>query len=159
MRLILAVKNLLIVILGLWIMGCLSSCTTNLKKLVYLQGSFDTAKLSVVKPMEPIVRKGDILGIVVYSDNPEATKIFNQFVITSAGNSVIATTGVTQAIGGTAPSAPGYQVDLDGNIVFQGIGKLSMCGRTDQGSTEGHPGCQTHPFSSKSLLQHPFLEF
>jgi polysaccharide biosynthesis/export protein len=130
MRLFSTAKNLLIVITGLWIMGCLSSCTTNLKKLVYIQGSFDTAKLSVIKPMEPIIRKGDIISIVVYSDNPEATKIFNQFLITSAGNALTASSGVTQAIGGAAPSSPGYQVDLDGNIIFQGIGKLHIDGLT-----------------------------
>ncbi len=124
------VKNLLIVITGFWVMGSLSSCTSSLKKLVYLQGSFDTAKLSVVKPIEPIIRKGDILSIVVYSNNPEATKIYNQFVITSAGNSVVATSGVTQAVGGAAPAAAGYEVDLDGNIIFQGIGRLHVEGLT-----------------------------
>ena len=85
---------------------------------------FDTAKLSVIKPIEPIIRKGDILSIIVYSDNPEATKIYNQYLITSVNTPVNATTGVTQAVGGSAPSAQGYQVDLDGNIVFQGIGKF-----------------------------------
>ena len=43
-----------------------------------MQGKFDTAKLSVINPVEPIIRKGDILSIIVYSDNPEATKIYNQ---------------------------------------------------------------------------------
>ena len=95
-----------------------------------MQGSFDTAKLSIVNPIEPIIRKGDILSIVVYSDNPEATKIYNQSLITTGNTSIIASTGITQAVGGSAPTAPGYQVDLDGNIVFQGIGKLHVEGLT-----------------------------
>jgi polysaccharide biosynthesis/export protein len=95
-----------------------------------MQGSFDTAKLSIINPVEPIIRKGDILSIVVYSDNPEATKIYNQSLITAPNNNVIATTGVTQAVGGSAPVSPGYQVDLDGNIVFQGIGKIHVDGLT-----------------------------
>ena len=123
-------KNLLLATLGFWLLVSMSSCTTNLKKLVYLQGSFDTAKLSVVKPVEPVIRRGDILSIVVYSNNPEATKIYNQYVITAANNSVQPTTGVIQGVGGSAPSSPGYQVDQDGNIVFQGIGKLHVEGLT-----------------------------
>jgi len=95
-----------------------------------MQGPFDTAKLSVINPIEPTIRRGDILSIVVYSDNPEATKIYNQSLITTSNMSAIASTGVTQAIGGAAPSAAGYQVDGDGNIVFQGIGKIYVEGLT-----------------------------
>jgi len=130
MRVSYLMKNLLIVFLGLWILVSMSSCTTNLKKLVYLQGSFDTAKLSVVNPIEPIIRKGDILSIVVYSNNPDATKIYNQYIITAANNNIIPTTGVVQGVGGSAPLAPGYQVDQEGYIVFQGIGKLHVEGLT-----------------------------
>jgi len=130
MRVSYLMKNLLLATLGFWLLVSMSSCTTNLKKLVYLQGSFDTAKLSVVNPVEPVIRRGDILSIVVYSNNPEATKIYNQYVITAANNSVIATTGVIQGVGGSAPASPGYQVDQDGNIVFQGIGKLHVEGLT-----------------------------
>ncbi len=139
-------------------MGCLSSCTTNLKKLVYLQGSFDTAKLSVIKPIEPIVRKGDILSIVVYSDNPEATKIFNQFVITSAGNSLTATSGITQAVGGAAPSSPGYQVDFDGNIVFQGIGKLHVDGLT-KAALKDTLDARLNPFLQNPYYSIRFLNY
>jgi polysaccharide biosynthesis/export protein len=126
----LLLKNFLLAITGLWILLSMSSCSTNLKKLIYMQGSFDTTKLSIVNPIEPTIRKGDILSIVVYSDNPEATKIYNQSLITTGNTSIIASSGVTQAVGGSAPTAPGYQVDLDGNIVFQGIGKLHVEGLT-----------------------------
>ena len=153
MRVSYLMKNLLIAILGFWLLVSMSSCTTNLKKLVYLQGSFDTAKLSVVNPVEPIIRRGDILSIVVYSNNPEATKIYNQYVITAANNSVIATTGVIQGVGGSAPASPGYQVDQDGNIVFQGIGKLHVEG-LNQSSFKRYAGCKTDALPAKSLLQH-----
>src|SRR5450755_3891672 len=114
-------RNFLIFISGLWIMQTLSSCGST-KQLELLQGSFDTARLSIINPIEPIVRKGDILSIIVYSDNPEATKIYNQSLINTGNAAVITTSGETQGVGGAAPSAPGYQVDLDGNIVFQGLG-------------------------------------
>ena len=97
-----------------------------------MQGTFDTAKLSVINPVEPIIRKGDILSIIVFSDNPEATKIYNQSLITTAGTSISSAggSGGSSAIGGSAPAAPGYQVDVDGNIVFQGLGKIKVEGLT-----------------------------
>ncbi|HEY4155677.1 MAG TPA: polysaccharide biosynthesis/export family protein, partial [Puia sp.] len=39
-------------------------------------------------------------------------------------------TGMAQANGGSAPSAPGYQVDENGDIVFQGLGHLHVEGLT-----------------------------
>ena len=72
-------RNFLFAIIGLWIMQTLSSCG-NARQLMLMQGKFDTAKLSVINPVEPIIRKGDILSILVYSDNPEATKIYNNNV-------------------------------------------------------------------------------
>ncbi|HTB25051.1 MAG TPA: hypothetical protein VK711_06755, partial [Puia sp.] len=112
-------KNFLIPILGLWIMHSMSSCGTT-KGLLYIHGPFDTAKLSQINPVEPIIRKGDILSIIVYSDNPEATKIYNQSLITTAGAGGVY--GTAAGVSGSAPAAPGYQVDLDGNMVFQGLG-------------------------------------
>jgi polysaccharide biosynthesis/export protein len=128
MRFFSVVKSFLLIITGLWIVVSLSSCSGSTKQLIYMQGSFDTAKLSKINAIEPTIRKGDVLSIIVYSNNPEATKIFNQSLITTANINNLGATSVTQAVGGSAPSAPGYQVDLDGNIVFQGIGKLHVEG-------------------------------
>ena len=102
-------------------MHSLGSCG-NARQLMLIQGTFDTAKLSVISPVEPIIRKGDILSIIVFSDNPDATKIYNQSLITTANTSGISSSGVSGGIGGASPSAAGYQVDLDGNIIFQGLG-------------------------------------
>jgi len=98
-----------------------------------MQGQFDTAQLSQVNAVEPVIRKGDILSIIVYSDNPEATKIYNQSLITTGGNiSGTSLTGAAAAGGlaGPTPSAPGYQVDQNGNIMFQGIGLIHIEGLT-----------------------------
>jgi polysaccharide biosynthesis/export protein len=119
-------KNFLLVILGLWIICSMSSCGST-KGLLYIHGAFDTAKLSQINPIEPIIRKGDILSIIVYSDNPEATKIYNQSLITTAGTG--GAYGSAAGVG-SAPAAPGYQVDLDGNMVFQGLGKIHVEGLT-----------------------------
>ena len=131
MRLSFLLKNLLLAIAGLWIMHCMSSCGTT-KGMILVYGPFDTAKLSKINPIEPIIRKGDIVSIIVFSDNPDATKIFNQSLIATTGSGGDATNeGMTQTKGsGTSPSAPGYEVDGEGNIVFQGIGKIRIEGLT-----------------------------
>lgn len=104
-----------------------------------MRGPFDTAKLSVVSPVEPVVRKGDILGIIVFSDNPEATKIYNQSLVN---------TGVQSGSNSSAP--PGYQVDNDGNIVFQGLGKIKVEGLTKAALKD------TLDSRLTAFLQHPY---
>lgn len=159
MRLTGLLKNLLILFIGFGVMYSLSSCG-NARELMLIEGKFDTAKLSTINPVEPIIRKGDILSIIVYSDNPDATKIYNQSLITTSNSSIIASTGVTQAVGGAAPSGAGYQVDVDGNIVFQGLGKIYVEGLTkaalkDTLDTRLTPFLQ-HPYYSIRFLNYKF---
>jgi polysaccharide export outer membrane protein len=135
-------RNFLFVIVGLWIMQSLSSCGTT-KGLILVRGPFDTAKLSVVNPIEPIIRKGDVLSIVVFSDNPEATKIYNQYIISASNNS-------SSNAGGPTATGAGYQVDEDGNIVFQGIGKIKVEGLT-KAALKDTLDARLGPF-----LQHPY---
>lgn len=114
----------------------LSSCGTT-RPYVYMQGSFDTAALSKVKITDPIIQKGDLVSIIVYSDNPEVTKIFNQQVITAAlansSSSASSAGEASQSVTGVTPSAPGYLVDENGNIEFQGLGLLRIEGLTKGG--------------------------
>jgi polysaccharide biosynthesis/export protein len=110
------------------------SCA-NTRNLTYMQGSFDTALLSKINIPEARVRPGDLLSIIFYSDNPEATAIFNQsLIIVSSGGGASGSggtgpTGTGGAGGGTgstagamgagSPTTPGYLVDEDGDIQFQ----------------------------------------
>jgi polysaccharide biosynthesis/export protein len=155
----LLVKNIFFGIIGLCVMHGLSSCGTT-KGLIYVEGKFDTAKLSVINPVEPIVRKGDILSIIVYSDNPDATKIYNQSLIATGNTAAIASTGVTQAVGGSAPASAGYQVDINGNIVFQGLGKIHIEGLTKEGLKDTLDARLTpflqHPYYSIRFLNYKF---
>ncbi len=96
-----------------------------------MQGSFDTAKLSTTNFVEPPIQKGDLILIIVYSDNPEATRIFNQALITtstSGGAQSGDAASAASAIPGQTPSSPGYLVDEVGNIEFQGLGLLHVDG-------------------------------
>ena len=120
----------------------------NTRHLTYLQGQFDTAKLSQVNAIEPIIRKGDLLSIIVFSDNPAATRIYNQSLIAVSGSS---SSSSSASEGGTSPSAPGYQVDYNGNIMFQGLGLLHVEGLTKEQLKD------TLDSRLDSLLVHPYF--
>ncbi len=108
----------------------MSSCGST-RKLQYMQGAFDTAKLSSYTIPQPVIQQGDMLSVVVYSDNPAATAIYNQTV---TGGGALPSGGGTTA---TSPGAPaggassgGYLVDGEGNIQFQGLGNMHVEGLT-----------------------------
>jgi polysaccharide export outer membrane protein len=113
----------------------LGSCG-NLRRLTYMQGKFDTAQLSKVQSNYPVIQNGDLLSIIVYSDNPQATALYNQSVVQGAtGSGSGATSAGSEGISpglasGASPAAPGYLVDDGGNIEFQGLGKLHVAGLT-----------------------------
>jgi polysaccharide export outer membrane protein len=101
------------------------SCT-NTRQLVYFQG-IDTARINRTVPrQQQIIRKGDLLSIIVYSDNPEATKIYNQTLITAPSSNIAGSAEISSALSGNSPSTSGYQVDERGNIEFQGLGLLHV---------------------------------
>lgn len=127
----------LIYILALGLMaGLLGSCGST-RPFTYMQGQFDTAKLSQIPVTEQVIRKGDLLNIIVYSDNPQATALYNQPIIGTTGSSAgsAGSAGSTASPGaasstGAAPTTSGYLVDERGNIAFQGIGFLHVEGLT-----------------------------
>jgi polysaccharide export outer membrane protein len=103
----------------------------NTRQLIYMQGKFDTAALSKIVVKEPVIQKGDVLSIIVYSDNPEATKIYNQSLIQVSGSSGTGSAagsmaGTSSGLSGSSPSTAGYIVDENGNIEFQGLGRLHV---------------------------------
>lgn len=93
----------------------MGSCTSARKaraELKYLDGNLNIPPNLEVAAKEVAIQKGDLLSIYVYSDNPEATAIFNQ------------------QIAKTGSSVPGYLVDQQGNIRFQTLGELHVEGLT-----------------------------
>ena len=121
--------------IGLVCVMVMSSSCGNIRNLTYMQGKFDTARLSKINIPEPVIEKGDILSIIVYSDNPGATAIYNQSVVPGAGTTSASTGGTSGSTpsgngGGSSPTSQGYLVDDSGNIQFQGIGNLHILGLT-----------------------------
>jgi polysaccharide export outer membrane protein len=91
---------------------------------LYVRG-IDTSQTLALKVPEPVIQKSDILSVVVFSDNPEATALFNQPIQNSGG-------------GGTSTGAPtaGYLVDVDGDIYFHSLGQIHVAGLTKHQVTE-----------------------
>jgi len=133
-------KSWLVFGAGLVILACSMASCGNTRHLTYMQGKFDTTKLSEVVITEPVIRKGDLLSIIVYSDNPTATALYNQSLVTvgsSAGQTASGANGAGGGSGSSAgasgagsPTTPGYLVDEKGDIEFQGLGRLHVEGLT-----------------------------
>lgn len=96
----------------------LSACTST-RPVQYVHGQFDTAQYSSYVIKEPVIQRSDLISIVVFSDNPGATAIYNLPNITS-----------------NSSGQSGYLVDDNGNIQFQGIGNLHVQGLTKQQLTD-----------------------
>lgn len=105
---------------ALFLLLVMSSCKDT-RQLTYFERGLDTSSVKNIKIPEPIIQRGDMLSIMVYSENPEATKLYNQPVAGGAEKS--------NAAAGMA-SGSGYEVDQDGFILFQGIGPLKVEGLT-----------------------------
>jgi len=115
-----------IILLGI-ILG-FSACFSS-RPVPYFQGGLDTTQLQSVDIPDQLIQKGDILNIVVYSDNAEATAIFNQ----AAGAGSVASPQGTKGNATTVPAGTGgYLVDNNGNIRLHAIGVLSVEGLTRQ---------------------------
>jgi polysaccharide export outer membrane protein len=121
----------LIYVLALGLLAGLSGSCVSTRPFIYMQGQFDTAKLSQIPVTESVIQKADLLGIIVYSDNPQATAPFNQQMTGgSAGSAGLASSPGTSSSTGGAPTSSGYLVDQRGNIPFQGMGLLHVEGLT-----------------------------
>jgi len=123
-----------------------STSCTNLKKLQYLQEPIDTAKLSKMTFVEPIIQKGDLLNIIVYSDNPTATALYNQPIATVSAGGI----GEGARSGGGQTNTAGYLVDNYGNVQFQGLGVIHV-----EGLTKGQLS-DTLDLRLKPFLQNPY---
>lgn len=155
---------------GLVLLMTWSSCA-NTRQMTYMQGAFDTTALSTVKEIDPTIQKGDLLNIIVYSDNPQATAIYNQAVITvpssqssagggggggagggstNGGAGSGGGTGSSTGVSGVLPTTPGYLVDNRGDIQFQQLGLLHIEGLTKDQLKD------TLDSRLDTLLQHPY---
>ncbi len=106
-----------------------TSCILSKKApLQYLQTGMDTGKLKKIQVPDPVVQKGDLLSILVFSADSKASVPFNQPVI-STGNSSVEV-GNTSSVPSSLQTVSGYLVDQEGNIQFPLLGLLKVEGLT-----------------------------
>ncbi len=109
-------KNKFLILLSLFV---LASCSTK-KEIVYFQGAEKLGNMKDVMEFEPVFEVNDILHIKVSSLNEQ---VVAPFQMNSGGQS--------QGGGGQqSPSLMGYMVDVDGNIQFPVLGKVSTAGKS-----------------------------
>ncbi len=133
-----------------------SSCAQP-KPIQYLQVPLDTTKLSLLQIPDPAIQKGDLLSIIVFSDNPSASAIYNQ--ATALPSSPSSTGGESSAIpkipgptGGSGGS--GYLVNNDGDIYMVGVGRIHAEGMTKKQLYE----YLENFFNKTGVLQHPAFD-
>src|SRR6201989_1212687 len=71
----------------------------DVRKLQYMQGQFDTTKLSQVKYPEPVVQVNEMVTINVYSDDPRASAYYNLPPTTTVSNTSETTSGLPSSMG------------------------------------------------------------
>jgi polysaccharide export outer membrane protein len=118
--------NLLVLVsVSLSFTSCFSS-----RPVPYFNGGLDTAQRQDVRIPDQLIQKGDILNIVIYSDNAEATAIYNQ--ASGSGGSVFSPQGTKGNATATPVGTSGYLVDNNGSIRLHAIGTLYVEGMTRQ---------------------------
>lgn len=144
-----------VVIISLFIVVITSSCG-NVKNLQYLQGSFDTARLEKVQVPEPIIQKGDLLGITVYSDDPLATAAVTNPLANIATSSVSNTGGANGSSGTTsgASTLQGFVVSQLGEIQLYKLGTIAAEGKTKKQLSD----TLALMYANLGLLKNPYVE-
>lgn len=149
-----------VIIIALFITIITPSCG-NVKNLQYLQGSFDTSRLSKVQIPEPIIQKGDLLGITVYSDDPLATAAVTNPL---ANNASISLGGNTEGSNGTgggsnlsssgAATLQGFIVNQSGEVQLYKLGAIHVEGKTKKALGD----TLALLYAKLGLLKNPYVE-
>ena len=132
---------------NLWLLAMivLASCSTP-KEIVYFQDMKPGGEgLSIGEPVEIKVRPKDKLHIIVNTNDPKLTNLFNLPI-------------VSQQVGqegswGTSRGVAGYTVDNEGNINFPVLGKVKVEGMTREQIAD----FLTRQLQEKELVKEPVV--
>ncbi len=109
----------------------LSACSAN-RNLIYLNDLRGSAeyKTQIVNKPALRIQPTDLLSIIVSSQNPESSILFNNGVLpTTGGNSPTEATSVNNAVINKR-EAEGYLVDNEGFVNFSVLGRVKLAGLT-----------------------------
>jgi len=132
-------KILSFLLFSIFVAIIFSSCRSQ-KPLGYVEDFTDTSGKVHVKYPEPLIQKGDVLSVVVYSDAIDGGKTDAMYNL--------ANTGTGEA------STQGFLVDLDGNLQYPRIGKIKADGLTKTQLAEEIRKKLTGPLQNPSVLVH-----
>jgi polysaccharide export outer membrane protein len=132
-------KILSFLLFSIFVVIIFSSCRSQ-KPRGYVEDFTDTSAKVEVKYSEPLIQKGDVLSIVVYSDAIDGGATDAMFNLANKGT-------------GDA-STQGFLVDLDGNIQYPRIGKIKAGGLTKTQLSEEIRKKLTGPLQNPSVLVH-----
>src|SRR5580765_1003918 len=133
-------KILAFLIFSIFVVISFTSCRSQ-KPLGYVEDFTDTSAKVHVKYPEPLIQKGDVLSIVVYSDAIDGGATDAMYNLANAGTAGDAST-------------QGFLVDLDGNIQYPRIGKIKADGLTKTQLSEEIRKKLTGPLQNPSVLVH-----
>lgn len=124
----------------------------NVKNLQYVQGAFDTTKLSKIQFTEPVIQKGDLLSITVFSDDAKATAaVMGQPVNVGIETNSSKTLSVSGA--GITPVS-GFLVNQDGAVRLYKLGLVQAEGKTRKQLAD----TLAQLYVQLSLLQNPYVD-
>lgn len=138
-----------VIVVALFVALLGTSCG-NVKNLQYLQGTFDTARLSKINIPEPLVQKGDLLGISVFSDDPVATAAVTRQVGSALPISIEGVGTSTQQ----STAATGYLVNQQGDLQLYKIGTIRAEGLTKEQLAD----TLEFLYTKNDLLKNPYVE-
>ena len=106
-----------------------TSCVSQ-KEVTYFQSSGDSAISAVNNPYVAKIQKGDILSVMVSSLSPEASAMFNPYLLTQASGTV------QNSQTNNLPPANGFLIDEEGSITLPLIGKIKLAGLSTKAATD-----------------------
>jgi polysaccharide biosynthesis/export protein len=128
-----------------------SSCG-NVKNLQYVQGAFDTAKLSKIQFADPVIQTGDLLGITLYSDDAKATAAVMAQLVTLDVGGVDSKTGNSESA--ATKTITGYLVSEAGYIQLYKVGSIRAAGMTKRQLADS----LANRYVVLDLLKNPYVE-
>lgn len=143
----------LTIVINVLIVTIITSSCGNIKNFQYLQGSFDSTRLSKVQITEPVIQKGDLLGITVYSDDPLATAAVTRQV-GGISTSTLASPTEASSSSSMASAASGYLVDQRGYLQLYKLQPIKVEGLTKYQLAD----TLAYFYTKQDLLKNPYVE-
>src|SRR5690349_16478565 len=116
------------IVVSAFIITVFSTSCASLKTYQYLQGPIDTARYSKVQLPNPLIQKGDLLNISVYSDDPSATAA----VMRQSPGAATLPSAESVGSASSGSTASGYLVDKKGYLQVYKIDPLYVEGFTKE---------------------------